>query len=95
MEAAEGKLFKPLAWTKTFALIASVIVALTVIPPFAQILFAGRLKGRVWRKVAFGGIGLLGAVVLIVWGVRQLSGAEPYYLWWVLGLILMGTGAYH
>ncbi len=32
MEAAEGKLFKPLAFTKTFALIASVIVALTVIP---------------------------------------------------------------
>ncbi|MBU4443804.1 efflux RND transporter permease subunit, partial [bacterium] len=29
MEAAEGKLFKPLAYTKTFALIASVIFALT------------------------------------------------------------------
>ena len=24
MEAAEGKLFEPLAWTKTFALIASI-----------------------------------------------------------------------
>ena len=35
MEAAEGKLFKPLAYTKTFALLASVIVALTMIPPFA------------------------------------------------------------
>ena len=39
MEAAEGKLFKPLAFTKTFALIASVIVALTIIPPLAHILF--------------------------------------------------------
>jgi len=36
MEAAEGKLFRPLALTKTFALIASVVVALTVIPAFAR-----------------------------------------------------------
>ncbi len=40
MEAAEGKLFKPLAYTKTFALIASVILALTVLPPFAHMLFS-------------------------------------------------------
>jgi Cu(I)/Ag(I) efflux system membrane protein CusA/SilA len=39
MEAAEGKLFRPLAFTKTFALMASIIVALTIIPPFAHILF--------------------------------------------------------
>ncbi len=43
MEAAEGKLFKPLAYTKTFALIASVVVALTIIPPFAHLLFT---KGK-------------------------------------------------
>jgi len=39
MEAAEGKLFRPLAFTKTFALIASVVVALTVIPPLAHAMF--------------------------------------------------------
>ena len=39
MEYAEGKLFKPLAFTKTFALIASIIVALTIIPPMAHLLF--------------------------------------------------------
>ncbi|MBU1948860.1 MAG: efflux RND transporter permease subunit, partial [Candidatus Eisenbacteria bacterium] len=39
MVAAEGKLFRPLAFTKTFALLASVIVALTLIPPIAHILF--------------------------------------------------------
>ncbi len=31
----EGKLFRPLAFTKTFAPAASVIVALTIIPPAA------------------------------------------------------------
>ncbi len=42
MTGAEGKLFKPLAFTKTFALIASVIVALTIIPPAAHVLFTRR-----------------------------------------------------
>jgi Cu(I)/Ag(I) efflux system membrane protein CusA/SilA len=36
---AEGKLFRPLAFTKTFALTASIIVALFLIPPFAAFLF--------------------------------------------------------
>lgn len=44
MEAAEGKLFKPLAYTKTFALIGSIIVALTVIPPLAHWMLARRGK---------------------------------------------------
>ena len=44
MIGAEGKLFQPLAFTKTFALIASVIVALTIIPPAAHILLGGKVK---------------------------------------------------
>ena len=39
MIGAEGKLFRPLAFTKTFALTASLIVALFLIPPFAAFLF--------------------------------------------------------
>jgi len=45
MEAAEGRLFKPLAFTKTFALLASVVVALCVIPPMAHLMFVRR-RGR-------------------------------------------------
>ncbi|MBN1550319.1 efflux RND transporter permease subunit, partial [bacterium] len=33
MQAAEGKLFRPLAFTKTFALISSIIIAIVIIPP--------------------------------------------------------------
>lgn len=33
-----GRLYKPLAYTKSFALIASIIVALTIIPPIAHLL---------------------------------------------------------
>ncbi|MHC4910328.1 MAG: efflux RND transporter permease subunit, partial [Planctomycetota bacterium] len=46
MEAAEGKLFKPLAWTKTFALVASIIIALAIVPSVAQILMGFRTKTR-------------------------------------------------
>ncbi|MGM0575162.1 MAG: efflux RND transporter permease subunit [Myxococcota bacterium] len=40
LQAAEGKLFGPLAWTKTLALVMAVIVALVVLPPVALSLFA-------------------------------------------------------
>jgi Cu(I)/Ag(I) efflux system membrane protein CusA/SilA len=45
MVAAEGKLFRPLAYTKTFALIGSIVVALTIIPPLAH-----WLLGTKWRN---------------------------------------------
>jgi Cu(I)/Ag(I) efflux system membrane protein CusA/SilA len=48
MIGAEGKLFRPLAFTKTFALTASLIVALFLIPPFAAYLFRRkRIKNSV------------------------------------------------
>ena len=62
MEAAEGKLFKPLAFTKTFALISSVIVALTIIPPLAHILFAGKIRGKRLRTIFFWSLILLGFI---------------------------------
>ena len=38
MIGSEGKLFRPLAFTKTFTLIASIIVAITIIPPLAHLI---------------------------------------------------------
>ena len=46
MVAAEGKLFKPLAYTKTFALVASIIIALTILPTIAHVLLGWRCAGR-------------------------------------------------
>ena len=48
MEAAEGKLFRPLAYTKTFALIAAVIVAICFIPPLAHSIFSIRMNRKKW-----------------------------------------------
>lgn len=64
MVAAEGKLFKPLAYTKTFALIASIIVALTLIPPFAHLLFSSRIRSASLRKILYGAMALAGVVLL-------------------------------
>ena len=46
LEAAEGKLFRPLAFTKTFALISAIIVTLIFIPPFAHWLFSRKVKNQ-------------------------------------------------
>jgi len=46
MVGAEGKLFRPLAFTKTFALVASIIIALTIIPPAAYMILRRRKKNN-------------------------------------------------
>ncbi len=85
MEAAEGKLFKPLAYTKTFALIASIIVALTVIPPFAHLLFSRRFGGAFSKKIGGGALLLVGIIAaaslsfwvgmaLVAWGLLTMLG---------------------
>ena len=78
MIGAEGKLFRPLAFTKTFALTASIIVALFLIPPFAAFLFRKKSLKKNFKYVLNG--------VLIALGVAVL-----FYGYW-LGLILIGFG---
>jgi Cu(I)/Ag(I) efflux system membrane protein CusA/SilA len=69
MEGPEGKLFKPLAYTKTFALLASVVVALTIIPPLAHVLLRSReRKGWTpWRILWVAFVAVAGASVLAWW----------------------------
>ncbi|MBT5953351.1 efflux RND transporter permease subunit [bacterium] len=44
MIGAEGKLFRPLAFTKTFALLSSIIIAVLLLPPFAHMFFGSKFK---------------------------------------------------
>ncbi len=57
------KLFAPLAWTKTFALAASLIVAVTVVPVLARI-FLHNAPKLTWRSMA-AAIGLAGISMLL------------------------------
>jgi len=61
MTGPEGKLFKPLAFTKTFALFASIVISLTIIPPVAHIFFfPGKVRGKFLRVIFYMGIGAAG-----------------------------------
>lgn len=64
MVAAEGKLFKPLAFTKTFALLASIVVAITLLPPFAHWLFSIKYSRAIVRKI-LNGIALIGGFIFL------------------------------
>ena len=82
MEGAEGKLFKPLAFTKTFALISSVVVALTIIPVLAHIFFVSPLKEKKGKLIMAGSLGIGGLLLL------------PFFHW-VIGLSLLGFAAFY
>jgi len=84
MTGAEGKLFKPLAFTKSFALIASVVVALIVIPPAAHILFCAKIRVPGKKNKA-----VLRAVIVVI-GV--IAG---FLLNWWAGLALVFFGTYY
>ncbi|MBU0715739.1 MAG: efflux RND transporter permease subunit [Verrucomicrobia bacterium] len=81
MIGAEGKLFTPLAYTKSFALIAAIVIALTVLPPGAYLLFRGRISGKKLRA----GLDL----ALVLAGV-----AIGIFIAWWGGLVLVLLGAY-
>jgi Cu(I)/Ag(I) efflux system membrane protein CusA/SilA len=44
LEAQEGRMFRPLAWTKTLAVASSSILAITLVPVLMVMLIRGRLK---------------------------------------------------
>ncbi|MFT7464286.1 MAG: Cu(I)/Ag(I) efflux system membrane protein CusA/SilA [Pseudohongiellaceae bacterium] len=81
MTGAEGKLFGPLAYTKTFALIGAVVVALVLIPPFALMLFPARsgrlalwLRPKLQRRPRLAKSWTwLVTLVAIVWVARLLA----------------------
>ena len=79
MVGAEGKLFRPLAFTKTMALAASIVIALFLIPPFAAYLFRKKQYKAIRRYLIHG--------VLITAGILAVM-----FGYWV-GLALAGFGA--
>ncbi len=81
MEAAEGKLFKPLAFTKTFALLASIVLAVTVLPTMAYAVFSARGGSR--RPL----------VRYLSNGLLAVAGAIGYWQGWeLLGTVVMILG---
>jgi len=67
LEGAEGKLFKPLAFTYIFVLASSLVVALTIVPALAHVLIVG--KGAPPRRGMPGRLKTLGLALLFGTGV--------------------------
>ena len=63
LEGAEGKLFRPLAFTKTFALIGSAVIAVMVIPVLAEVFFAAKEDVRKRRWLIYESLIYLGAAM--------------------------------
>ena len=83
MVGSEGKLFRPLAFTKTFALIASIAIGLIALPPAAHLLFCGRIGSTGLRRSLYGlwvAAGVLVATVWVVWAGALLAALGGYYL---------------
>ena len=54
LEGSEGKLFTPLAWTKTLAMFGSLLVAVVLIPALAGVFLRGKLKPLQKNKLSLG-----------------------------------------
>ncbi len=84
MEAQEGKLFKPLAYTKTFALVSAFLLGIAVLPTLAYYIFSLRITSKMVRRVANVLLAIAGIVLFIITGtgaylVLVLFGVNNYF----------------
>ena len=66
MQAAEGKLFKPLAFTKTFAMISALVIGLIIIPTLAHLIFSikfNKQKIIQYISIALAVLGVTGFII--------------------------------
>lgn len=85
MIGAEGRLFRPLAFTKTFALAAAMTVSLAILPTFTSLFFVSKEEYQRKPKI----VRLMLSVLLVIAGVFTVI----FVKWWI-GLILLGLACY-
>jgi len=82
LQAAEGKLFGPLAYTKTFALVSAVIFTLLIMPAFSHWIFSiKKAKGQIGRYINYGLV-IVGPII-------------AFTVWSWAGWLLFGYGVVH
>lgn len=67
MEAQEGKMFAPLAYTKTYALASAFVLGMIILPTLSYLLFSIRINSRLIRKLANIGLVAAGIVLYIIY----------------------------
>ncbi|MBC8436197.1 MAG: efflux RND transporter permease subunit [Bacteroidales bacterium] len=80
MQAAEGKLFHPLALTKTFALVASLVIGIFFIPALAHVVFSIRFDVKRIRRIWNYSLITAGIILFFI-----------FHTWVVLALVGFGV----
>ena len=78
----EGKMFHPLAYTKTFALVAVAGLAITLVPALCTIFIRGRLRSEMENP-------LIRSVIEVYRPVLSYLMDRPAALAWVLGVTFL------
>ncbi|MEK6700692.1 MAG: efflux RND transporter permease subunit, partial [Planctomycetota bacterium] len=82
-----GRLFKPLAFTKTFAMSAAALLSITIIPVLMCYFITGRVlpaRWGAWRNTAI----TLGAMLIPAAALLMVASSLPHlapYRWWIAG----------
>ncbi len=79
LQASEGKLFRPLAFTKTFVLTSALIVALTILPAIAHILFSAKITKKLYK--------IISNVILITAGIFIIITSST-----IIGIFIIALG---
>ncbi len=89
LEAQEGRLFKPLAYAKTYAMAAAALLAVTLVPVLVGFWVRGPItaaRGSMSRPAAFVGLGLFA----LAWLVRAALNSVFRFKFFVLGIACLG-----
>lgn len=95
LTASEGKLFGPLAYTKTFAMIGALLAAVLLLPPLAHLFFFRRKQQQ--RKLALPTVGnvriehalLVGLAVWLLTDAWLPLGPSHAFVWNLLFVLLL------
>ena len=79
MQAQEGKLFHPLAFTKTFALLSAFILGIVVLPTLVHIFFNISLDRKKINRIWNGCLIAAGFIFVVIW-----------HMWPALALVAVG-----
>ena len=69
MEAAEGKLFHPLAYTKTFALVSAFILGIVVLPTLVYLFFNIKIDTKKIRRICNWLLIIVGILFISIWQI--------------------------
>jgi Cu(I)/Ag(I) efflux system membrane protein CusA/SilA len=82
LEQQEGRLFKPLAFTKTFAMAAAALLSVTLVPVLMGYLVRGRIRAERENPISR----------LLQWIYQPFIGFALRRPWWVIGAAAVAIG---